>query len=175
MIQKIGKRFLPQRNQGFTLVELLIVVAMISIIAVVVFVAFDPMVRFKDARDSARWSDMALLSEALNVDRQSNIADFITANTIAEEVYMIGTDTSNCDIYDSVCDTDIVTSTNCLDMTTLVTEGNLEVVPVSPNGEGNWTAGHTGFTLSRASTGVITLRSCESENSSEIKILKYPE
>ena len=42
---------------GFTLVELLIVIAIIAIIAAVIFVALDPLTRFQDSRDSARWQE----------------------------------------------------------------------------------------------------------------------
>ena len=50
----------------------------------------------------------------------------------------------------------------------LVTAGKLGAVPVSPNGAGTWTAGHSGYTLQRDATGIITTRACESENTTEI-------
>ena len=159
-------------EKGFTLIELLIVIAIITIIAAVAFVALDPLTRFRDARDSSRWSDITAIASALKVDQVDNKGSYLAAvaNMTAGQVYMIGTDITNCETYDANCDTDVVTATNCVDLTGLVTEGYLSAVPVSQNGAGTWTAGHTGYTLSRASTGAITVRACESENSSEIVV-----
>ena len=50
----------------------------------------------------------------------------------------------------------------------LVTEGYLPEVPVSPTGATTWSAALTGYTLQRDTTGVITVRACESENTTEI-------
>lgn len=159
-----------KNKKGFTLIELLIVIAIITIIASVAFVVLDPLTRFRDARDSSRWSDIAAIASALKVDQVDNRGTYITqvANLTADQVYMIGTDVANCETYDAYCDTDVATATNCVDLTGLVTEGYLAAVPISQNGAGTWTAGHTGYTISRSATGAITVRACESENSSEI-------
>lgn len=39
-------------NKGFTLIEILVVIAIIAILATVVFVALDPVTRFADARNA---------------------------------------------------------------------------------------------------------------------------
>jgi len=165
------KYFNKKQNQrGFTLIELLIVIAIIAILAAVVFVALDPLTRFQDARDSSRWNDATSILSAVKIDQVDNGGSYLTAitNMTAGSVYMIGTDTTSCNAY--TCDTAVTGASTCVDLTGLVTEGYMGSVPISPNGAGTWVAGHTGYTLTRASTGLITVRSCESENSSEISV-----
>ena len=153
---------------GFTLIELLIVIAIISIIAAVVFVALDPLTRFQDARDASRWQDTTALLSGIKIDQVDNGGSYITAitNMTSNTVYMVGTAVTGCDV--PACDVVVVADDSCVDLTGLVTEGYLGSVPVSPNGEGTWDATLTGYTLTKASTGIITVQACESENSTSI-------
>ncbi len=167
---------MKNQNKGFTLIELLIVIAIISIIAAVIFVALDPLTRFQDSRDSARWQDVSALVTAIKVDQVDNggayLAD-ITALT-ASSTYMItdGNVTAGCDDQNAYCDTVVSSDSSCVDLADLVDEGYLGDVPVSTSGEGAWTSSITGYTITRWSTGTITVRACESENSSEIFIAR---
>lgn len=165
-----------RNKKGFTLIELLIVIAIIAIIATVVFVALDPLTRFRDARDSARWSDVAGIASAILVDQVDNGGNYITAiqSMTTGTPYMIGTDTTGCDdAYDAGnCDAAVDGDTDCVDLTGLVNEGYLGAVPISPNGESTWTAGKTGFTIMTSSTGAIIVQACESENTTEIRVVR---
>lgn len=162
---------MPQ-NKGFTLIELLIVIAIIAILAAVAFVALDPLTRFQDARDASRWADISALMSAIKINQVDNGGQYLAAvaGLTAGQVYMVGADTTGCDNYNANCDTAVGGSNNCLNLSGLVTGGYLGSVPISPNGVGSWTSGHTGYTLERAATGIIHIRACESENSDEIKI-----
>ena len=163
-------------RQGFTLVELLIVIAIIAIIAAVVFVALDPLTRFKDSRDSTRWQEVAELMNAIKIDQVDNGGYYIAAvsNTVSGEVYMVtdGVISNGCDDENNFCDTDVTDDDNCVDLSSLVTGGYIGDVPVSSNGLGTWTSTTTGYTLQRDSTGILTVRACESENSSEIWVAR---
>jgi len=165
-----------QTKKGFTLIELLIVIAIIAIIAAVVFVALDPLTRFKDARDSSRWSNISAIISAIKVDQVDNGGSYLTAigNMTAGQVYMIvdGSVSSGCDDQNTYCDTNVTADGNCVNLDGLVTEGYLGDLPVSPNGSGSWTASITGYTLQRDTTGIITVRACESENSDEIWVAR---
>jgi len=160
------------KNTGFTLIELLIVVAIIAILAAIVFVALNPLVRFRDSRDSVRWQTVASVLEAIKIDQVDNGGGYLTAiqSMTTSTVYMIGTDTTGCNSYNTYCDTVVGGVSTCVNLTGLVTEGYLGSVPISPNGAGTWTAGHTGYTLQVNSSGTVTVRACESENSSEITL-----
>jgi prepilin-type N-terminal cleavage/methylation domain-containing protein len=161
-----------KKQKGFTLIELLIVIAIIAIIAAVAFVALDPLTRFKDSRDSRRWQDVSSIADAIVVDQVDNRGYYNTAitNATTSLVYQIGTSVcTGCAI--PTCDTTIGTTTQ-INLAELVADGYLGEVPVSPNGEGDWAASSTGYTLEKLPTGSIIIRSCESENSEEIKVIR---
>lgn len=163
---------MKKQNEGFTLIEILIVIAIVGILAGVVFVALDPLTRFQDARDSSRWDNITEILSAIKlyqVDNKGSLPSSVSGMKNST-IYMIGTDTSNCNAY--TCDlAATATSTEaCVDLTDLVNAGYLGHVPVSPDGIATWTQGHTGYALQKTSAGVVTASACESENSIEISI-----
>jgi prepilin-type N-terminal cleavage/methylation domain len=56
-----------KRNQGFTLLELLIVIAIIAILSVILVLVLDPSETLKKSRDSQRMSDLSTLKTALGL------------------------------------------------------------------------------------------------------------
>lgn len=164
------------RIGGFTLIELLIVIAILGLLASIVFVALDPLTRFRDARDARRWSDIASLISAIKVQQIDNggLYTITVSSTATGEVYMItdGNVVSGCDNNNSYCDVDVTDDNSCVNLKDLVTEGYLGGIPVSPNGEGTWTSSLTGYTLQRDDSGILTIRACESENSDAIWVAR---
>lgn len=55
------------RNYGFTLVELLVVIAIIAVLAAVVVLIINPIELTRRSRDAARLTDLANLQQAINV------------------------------------------------------------------------------------------------------------
>ena len=161
-------------DRGFTLIELLIVIAIIAILSAVVFVSLDPLSRFQDSRDSSRWSDVTELLSAAKIDQVDNKGSYLPAisNMTAGEIYMIGTATSGCNANNGSCDSNITGSANCADFSGLVTEGYIGSVPISPTGSTTWSSAQTGYTAQRDSTGILTIRACESENTTEISVAR---
>jgi prepilin-type N-terminal cleavage/methylation domain-containing protein len=161
---------------GFTLVELLIVIAIIAIIASVAFVALDPLRRFKDTRDSRRWVDVTAILSAVKVNQVDNGGSYLSAITSlnASTTYMIGTDTSSCNSY--TCNSNATSTGACVNIGALVTNGYLAQIPVSPSGANapstGWTSGHTGYTLSKSNTGTLTVSACEAENVNAISVAR---
>ena len=168
------------KKAGFTLIELLIVIAIIAIIAAIVFVALDPLQRFQDSRDAKRAADINAIADAIAVDQIDNGGTYlasITATT-TDEVYMIVNGASmitGCNDNNDSCDTAVASDVHCIDLSGLVTEGYLAQIPVSPvsttttwdDGSGASDEG-TGYTLTRSSAGNITVRACDSEDTTEI-------
>src|ERR1043166_8132736 len=59
------------RNKGFTLFEVLVVIAIIAILAAIVLVAINPAKRFQDARNSQRKANVEAILSAI----QQNMVD----------------------------------------------------------------------------------------------------
>lgn len=80
----------PQKNSGFTLIELVIVVAIIAVIGASVISLIDPFEVQKSARDSVRVSSLNSLSQALelyfslNKKYPDNITDSANQTSLKE-------------------------------------------------------------------------------------------
>ena len=161
-------------KNGFTLIELLIVIAIIAILAAIIFVALDPLKRFQDSRDAARWSNVSFLLSAIKIDQIDNGGYYLPeiSGLTDNAVYMIGSASAGCANQNAYCDINVGGNGLCVDLSGLVTEGYLGSVPVSPNGDGSWSTSTTGYTLEKRSTGIVTIRSCESENTDEIYLIR---
>jgi prepilin-type N-terminal cleavage/methylation domain-containing protein len=74
------------RRSGFTLIELLVVIAILAVLAVVVVLTLNPAGILQESRDSTRLSDMADLTNAINLFG----ADVFTTNALgtANMVYL---------------------------------------------------------------------------------------
>ena len=158
-------------KQGFTLLELLLVVAIIAILASVIFVVLDPPTRFKNARDASRFVDVTGLSNAIAIHQLDNggaYLDTIAALTV-DTVYMVSgaTTTSGCI---QTCDAVIPSGSNCVNLSSLVTSGNIGELPTSPNGTGTWTSVLRGYYIIRNENSSVTVGACESENVTAISV-----
>lgn len=172
MIKKISSQ------RGFTLIELLIVIAIIAILAGVVFVALDPLTRFRDARDSRRFADVSAILSAIRVHQVDNGGQYLStiASMTADVEYMI---------YDTTATLTTVSPTNCdvtiaalaseyVDLAGLRSAGYLGKIPVSPQGASavTWTPGVTGYYAIKNANNSITVGACESENKASISITR---
>ncbi|MFA4922776.1 MAG: type II secretion system protein [Ignavibacteriaceae bacterium] len=168
--------FKAKQQSGFTLIELLVVIAIIGVLVGVVFIALDPATRFEQARDAVRQNDVQEVLSAVKLHQVDNNGSYLAAiaATTAGSVYMIvdGAMAAGCD--DNACDTAPTSDTTCVNLAGLVDQ-YLEDVPISPAGVTTWDDGSaageegTGYTLERETNGVIRIRSCESEDTTEIE------
>ena len=71
-------------GQGFTLVELLVVIAIIAILAAVVVLIINPIELTRRGRDAARLSDLASLQSAINVAVQESTQSGVVAVLCAD-------------------------------------------------------------------------------------------
>lgn len=159
-----------QRQKGFTLVELLIVIAILAILAAVVFVGIDPTARFEDTRNAKRSTDLNNILSALKLNQVDNKGAFIEALSDKPEgaAYMIGTNPNDCT---TSCTTPIITtSPNCVDLSGLVKPagsrgGYLPSVPFDPStgNEPLGTASMTGYYVMKNTNKTLTIGACHTE------------
>ena len=164
--------------QGFTLVELLVVITIVAILSAVVLVALNPALRFQNARDSVRANDVQELLTAIKLDEVDNGGTLHTniSSLTADQFYMIGTGMSaGCDDNNTNCDVDMGTDGHCVDLSFLQTEGYMAEMPISPSNVVTWDDGSangeegTGYVLEREGVDtVVHVYACESENTTTI-------
>lgn len=141
-------------QKGFTLVELLVVILIISILSVTVFVALNPVKRFADARDSRRWTDIDSILTAVHeyiVDNGGTAPAGITTSELQLGTAATGCNTTNC--------TTPPTGAACVDLSTALAP-YLKKIPTDPK---VGTAATTGYKIVKDANGIVTVSACASE------------
>ena len=159
------------KKSGFTLIELIIVVAIIALLAAATFVAVNPARRIHEANDAQRWADVTAIADAwatYAADNSGNnatsSADCITANTTCMISNYAGTDA------DYGCG---ATTTNArIWLDPLVTSGYLGSIPADPQST-TAAATSTGYYFLKDANGVVTVGSCEPDyDGNAIKVIR---
>lgn len=91
MIKKEAKGLALRKSKGFTLLELLIVIAILAILSVTLVLVLNPAESLRKSRDTQRMSDLATLKTALglymtsvsNPDLDADVANFCLSATNA--------------------------------------------------------------------------------------------
>ncbi|MFA5947378.1 MAG: prepilin-type N-terminal cleavage/methylation domain-containing protein [Candidatus Gracilibacteria bacterium] len=153
-------------KKGFTLVELIIVIAIVAILAAVAFVAVDPARRLHESRNAARWTNVTSISDTLNTyytDNDGVFPDILDTET-GPKYFMIGT----CDAGAAEADCAAVTvgvgesfNAACSDLTDLVTGNYLNKVPVEDIG--TFDGAKTGYFVFKPASGPLRVGACVSE------------
>ncbi|OGI68548.1 hypothetical protein A2738_01565 [Candidatus Nomurabacteria bacterium RIFCSPHIGHO2_01_FULL_42_15] len=127
------------KKGGFTLIEILVVIAIIAVLAAIVLVAINPAKRFQDARQSQRQANVESILNALQqrmVDNKGLLTGCPTVPTTATNIGDADYDLAPC------------------------ISGYLAILPVDPE-VGTWTDAtdyDTGYTIqSIGTTGQITI------------------
>jgi prepilin-type N-terminal cleavage/methylation domain-containing protein len=153
---------LPKIKKGFTLIEILLVVAILAILLVVVFAALNPAQRLADTRDARRWNDVNNLLTAVHeciVDDGTSTALATCAGTyVDDEIYEVvsGAVASACD---DIC-TGATSDTHCLNWGTTLSS-YLASVPEDPSGTA--ADGHSEYLVSIDANGLVTVSACSAE------------
>lgn len=142
---------LRNREQGFTLIEVLLVVAIIAILAGIVILAINPNKQLGDTRNSQRQSDVNTILNAVyqySVDNQGNLPSGITTTAT------------------DICATGAGSCTGLVDLTVLTTNGRYIVaIPKDPR-TGNTT--NTGYEISINSDNRVTVSAPDAEQGKTI-------
>ena len=169
-------------EKGLSLIESLIIILVIAIIVAFSLFFFDPVRKFKSARDAERWSDVSLILNAIKDYQKNNDGSFLKEmeGIYTDEWYMVvdGSMTMGCDDNNAFSDVEIYDDNYCINISKLVDDGYLGSVPISPIGKIQWDAGTnnehegTGYALMVDEEGILYVQSCESENVDEILIIR---
>jgi len=144
-------------RQGFTLIELMVVMAIISILAVSVFVALNPSKRIKDALDARRTTDISSILTAIHQYIVDNKGAFPTGLTAGMSEKQLGTVTSGCAISSGGCN--ITGSGDCINLSTPLVS-YLKSIPIDPAGG---SAALTNYSVGVDTYGIITVTACKAD------------
>jgi prepilin-type N-terminal cleavage/methylation domain-containing protein len=144
-------RMHTKKTKGFTLIEVLVVIALIAILAAITFIAINPAKNFADARNAQRSSDVTQILNAVTQYTSEQGNSITTLGTIATcpSVSTIGSGTGNVNLATTLVDAYIVG------------------IPMEPNGG---TAADTGYTMCRTTAGRVTVAAPGAENGKVISV-----
>lgn len=154
------------KQEGFTLLEILLVVAAIAILAGIVIVAINPSKQLGDTRDAQRVSDVNALLNAVyqySIDNNGNLPSGLDSITASSQV--LGTGTSGL-------------STTCTATTTEAAGVNLsgDLVPTYlvaiPQDPTSGSEANTDYYINKSTSGRITVGACDPEQAATVEIIR---
>ena len=145
----------PRAYKGFTLIEILVVVALIAILTAITFIAINPAKNFADTRNAQRSSDVVQILNAITQytsEQGHSLAAFRTIpdapvpNCVGNVPSVIGTDNVN--------------------LATLLVDTYIVGIPTDPTGG---TAANTGYKICQIN-GRVQITAPNAENGKTITV-----
>jgi prepilin-type N-terminal cleavage/methylation domain-containing protein len=158
-----------RENKGFTLLEILLVVAAIAILAGIVIVALNPGKQLAESRDAERRSHVNTLLNGTYQYAIDNQGDFPAAiNDTAGEVQVIGTACT-----DPACaaatDAGDTVATSCVDLSADLTPTYLVDIPADPR---YGSTEDTQYYIDKTADGRLTVGACQPEEAGTISVTR---
>ena len=148
---------------GFTLIELIIVIAIIAIISAAVFVAIDPARRLHAARNSSRWADVTAVLEAVKKYQVDNDGDLpataVAIDSAVATVQLIGQNIGPCNTL-TCSGTSIVTSGCGVSGLGADLAPYLKKIPKDPK---TGSANDTRYHINKDAYGLLSVGACDEE------------
>jgi prepilin-type N-terminal cleavage/methylation domain-containing protein len=149
---------LKQRQGGFTLLEVLLVVAVIAILAGIVIIAINPGKNLGDTRNSQRSSDVNTILNAVyqySIDNNGTLPAGIT--TTPQEI----------------CKTGATPCTSLTDLTSITASGKYVVsIPTDPQCPSVCGTNGAGYEISKDANGRLTVSAPDAEQGKTITVTK---
>lgn len=143
-------------QSGFSLIELLVVMAIIAALTVTVFVALNPAKRIQDANNSKRTSDADSILSAIHTYIIDNNGTYPTGLALSTATTQLGTAASGCGGTVGTCN---ITPAACLNLSSATTGLGkyLQSIPTDPNGG---SAATTRYAVAVDANGIVTVSAC---------------
>lgn len=146
------------RRKGFTLIELIIVVAIIAIIAATIFVAIDPAKQLHAARNSTRWADVTSILEGVKKYQFEHDGALPAIDSIPGSVQLIGSNIGGCGALS--CGLHPVVGTACgVDLAGAL-RPYMKKIPSDPS---TGTDRNSRYYINKDEYGLISVGACDSE------------
>lgn len=154
-----------KHNSGFTLVELLVTIGILSILSGIVLIAVNPGKHYADARNTRRWNDVNTLITTIHeciVDNDGDTAPCIGSVTATQTYEIVSNAGNGCQ---AVC-AGATSDTHCADIDGLLSS----YLPELPVDQSDVATGHTGYALSLDANNFITVSACLAEQGETIEV-----
>lgn len=161
-----------RKSFGFTLIEILVVIAIISALAVLVSVALNPAQRLKDARDSRRVADVDSILTAIHQSIVDNKGSLPSNMPAAGQERQIGAgDNVDCAtaLTGGSCNTPADTACANLMTGSYNLAKYLKTMPIDPTGGTTFDADKTGYAVTVDANGLVTVKACGTEGTTDIE------
>jgi type IV pilus assembly protein PilA len=153
------------KNKGFTLIEILLVIAIIAILAAIVIIAINPAKQLRDARNAQRSSNVNTILNAISqytIDNSGSLPGSIPTGTCASlttaEICKTGTAAATC------------TAGNLVDLSALTSSGTYIVsVPNDPQAS---VADDTGYRATKDANNRVTVCAPLAEGGATISVTR---
>lgn len=154
------------KKRGFTLVELLIIIGIISILFAVILVAVDPARRFSEARDAVRRQDVRNILEAAVEYMADNRGNYPTnLDSLTSSVQVLGTCANGAGI--GGCAGISLITDACGDLSGSLVETYLASIPFDPS---TGSAGKTRYYINKTTGNRIEVGACDPERVTSMSV-----
>lgn len=144
-----------KKQKGFTLVEILVVVALIAILAAITIIAINPAKNFADTRNAQRSADV------------SQILNAVTQYTAEDGQQLSDFEDGTVTIPECPATVDIGTGADDLDLETSLVDEYIVAIPEDPSGA---TDTDTGYDICQTAGGRVEVSAPIAENDKTISV-----